>query len=122
MAICPQLRQPPEQRHELHGRLDELAQSPLLYDAGELNDENWGQLMFTFEHGRFTSTQTNPKATWSGSGAVRVDGDTVSLALDNGEHFVMRWNLKGNQLSFARDESLGIAPTPFIIKPWSRQP
>jgi hypothetical protein len=100
---------------------DELANSPLLYDSDEVNDENWGEFTFASEQGRFTLTQENPKAMSSISGTFAVDGDAVELNLDV-EHFEMRWSLNGEELSFERDESLGIAPTPFILKPWTKQP
>jgi hypothetical protein len=32
----------------------ELASSPLLYDPDEVNDQNWGDLTFTFDKGHFT--------------------------------------------------------------------
>ena len=33
----------------------------------------------------------------------------------------MRWQLDDDQLTFVRDESLGLCPTPFVIEPWIRQ-
>ena len=68
-----------------------------------------------------TESVKNPLATYSGSGSFRLHGDTFVYDRDNGEHFVMRWSLKGNKLTLKRDESLGVGPTPFVIKPWVRQ-
>ena len=34
----------------------------------------------------------------------------------------MRWSIDGDKLTLTRDESLGIGPTPFVIKPYTRQP
>jgi hypothetical protein len=33
----------------------------------------------------------------------------------------MRWHLDGDSLVLERDDSLGAVPTPYIIKPWTRQ-
>jgi hypothetical protein len=104
---------------------EELMSSPLLYgglNGGEVNDENWGQLTFTFAQGRFVETQKNPVTTSSGDGTFNVQGDTITLKRANGEQFVMRWKLVGNQLTFSRDTTLGTGPTPFVVKPWTRQP
>ena len=55
------------------------------------------------------------------SGTYAVDGDVLTLDRDNGEHSVMRWHIDGDTLQLERDDSLGEAPTPFIINPWTRQ-
>jgi hypothetical protein len=99
---------------------DELASSPLLYDPDEVNDQNWGDLAFTFDRGRFTYTQENARDSYQSTGTFTVDGDTVELNLDNTEHFVMRWHIEGDTLTFERDDALGTAPTPLIINPWTR--
>ena len=98
---------------------DELQSSPLLYGGvggGEFNDQNWGQLTFTFEQGRWVYTQENPAATSSGEGTFSVEGDTIVLNAANGEKFVMRWTLEGDTLTFERDDSLGVSPTPFVSR------
>jgi hypothetical protein len=103
---------------------EELASSPLLYgglNGGEVNDENWGQLTVTFGQGRYVETQKNPVTTSSGEGTFSVQDDTITLKRANGERFVMRWKLVGDQLTFTRDETLGIGPTPSVLKPWTRQ-
>ena len=33
----------------------------------------------------------------------------------------MRWSVDGDELTLTRDEALGIAPTPFVLRPWARQ-
>jgi hypothetical protein len=100
---------------------DELVRSPLT-EPGEVNDENCGQCSLTFNRGRVIEAVKNRLATYSGSGSFRLDGDTFVYDRDNGEHFVMRWTIKGNQLTLKRDVSLGVGPTPFVIKPWVRRP
>lgn len=100
---------------------EELESSPLLYDRDEVNDENWGELTFTFELGQFTFAQENEGASYSSSGTFVVDGDVVELKLDNSEEFAWRWSLEGDTLTFERDEALGISPTPYLINPWTRQ-
>jgi hypothetical protein len=99
---------------------DELASSPLLYDSDEVNDQNWGDLAFTFDRGHFTYTQENAKDGYESAGTFTIDGDTVELNLDNGEHFVMRWQIAGDTLTLERDEALGIAPTPLVLNAWTR--
>jgi hypothetical protein len=101
--------------------MDELADSPLLYDAGEINDQNWGDLTFTFDSGRFTETQHNAAAVWAGTGTYDIDGDVITINRDNGEQFVMRWHIGGDALVLERDDTIGAAPTPWIINPWTRQ-
>lgn len=100
---------------------DELASSSLLYDPQEVNDGNWGDFTFTFDQGGFTFNQENSRDTYSSSGTFVVDGDTLLLALTNLERFEMRWGIEGDTLTFTRDESLGIAPTPYVLKPWTRK-
>jgi hypothetical protein len=99
---------------------DELVNSPLLYDAGEVNTENWGDLTFILDSGRFVETQHNAEAVSAGTGTYSIEGDVLTLDRDNGEQFVMRWQVDGDTLVLERDDSLGIAPTPFVIKPWTR--
>ncbi len=70
--------------------------------------------------GQFTYTQDNAKDSYDSAGTFTVDGDTVDLYLDNTEHFVMRWNVEDDTLTFERDDALGIAPTPLILNPWRR--
>ena len=100
---------------------EELVKSPLLMDPGEVNDENWGTLTMTFNAGAATETISNPKGEITGHFAYQVDGDAVTFQHDNGERFVMRWAIKGDQLTLTRDESLGVGPTPYVIKPFTRQ-
>jgi len=99
---------------------DELADSPLLYDVGEVNDENWGDFTLIFDEGQLTLTQENSVDSYSNDGTFTVAGDVVVMDMTNGEQFTMRWSLYRDTLTFERDESLGIAPTPFLVKPWQR--
>jgi len=99
---------------------DELAAAPLL-DADELNDSNWGEFTLTFDHGSVEQSQENVTGTYPFSGTYDVEGDVLAITLENGERFTMRWQLDDDQLTFVRDESLGLCPTPFVIEPWIRQ-
>ena len=101
----------------------ELTSSPLLYDAGEVNADNWGQFTLVLSEGRFELTHEAPGTPSTFTGTFSVDGDVITLDLDaNTERFVMRWRLDGDTLTFERDDSLGVGPTPAVIKPWTRQP
>ena len=99
---------------------EELKKSPLLYDDGELNNENWGTTTLTFSRGKGTEKITNPKYKAKNSFTYTVDGDVVTFQRGN-EQFVMRWKITGNELQFIRDDTLGISPTPYVIKPYVRQ-
>jgi hypothetical protein len=88
--------------------------------VGEINDENIGNFTFTFKKGTFRYQHTTPPhATITGTFVVH--DDVVQLDLANGEQFVMRYVVKGDVLTFERDESLGGGPTPLVIKPWHRK-
>jgi hypothetical protein len=100
----------------------ELISSPFLDDPGTINDGNWGDFTYTFANGRFSATQTNPIESSSGGGTFTVNGDVVTLALDDGETFIYRWSIFKNTLTFKRDLSLQDAPTPNLVKPWTRVP
>jgi len=103
---------------------EELAASPLLYDGGEVNDENWGDWTLTFDHGRVTLEGRNDVASSSTSGTYSVNGKTITLRFtaggNAGETFSFRWSLYRDVLTFKRDPSLGVAPTGFLVKPWRR--
>jgi TRAP-type C4-dicarboxylate transport system substrate-binding protein len=103
---------------------EELANSSLLYDAGEINDENWGTLTLTLGDGRFAFKQRNPDALSDTSGSFTIDGDVLTLHGESGENigevFTMRWSLFEGTLTLERDPRLGIAPTPLVIKPWTK--
>jgi hypothetical protein len=79
-------------------------------------------MTLTITNGTFTVTNKNERSSGSFSGTVATHDDSVEFTLENGEHFVMRWTVDGNSLTLRRDESLGIAPTPMVIKMWSRTP
>jgi TRAP-type C4-dicarboxylate transport system substrate-binding protein len=103
---------------------EELANSSLLYDQSEINDENWGDFTLRFEHGRVTFTQRNNVASSSTSGTYTINGKTITLrfteGVNAGETFAFRWSLYRDVLTFKRDPSLGVAPTPYLVKPWPR--
>jgi hypothetical protein len=99
---------------------EELAHFPRLDDAGEVNDQNWGEFTFSFEDGGFTFDQRNRLDDYSVSGTFTVEDDAVLLALDNGEQFAMRYSIEDGRLAFRRDDALGVAPTPYVLKPWRR--
>ena len=98
----------------------ELAESPLLADGGELNDENWGDQTLRLSNGRFHATQRNARASSKLSGRYSTAGNTIELVTETGETFTLRWSLYRGALKFERDEKLGSAPTPLILKPWRR--
>ncbi|MEU0095162.1 hypothetical protein [Kribbella sp. NPDC006257] len=96
----------------------ELAASPLLYDAGEINDDNWGDLTLTIKEGQVALSK---RGGGTDTGTCTVRGDTVLLTFSgSGETFGFRWNLYRDTLTLRRDESLGPGPTPFLVKPWRR--
>ena len=100
---------------------EELAKSPLLTDAGEINDQNWGDFTLTFDHGRVTFTQRNDLDNYSTSGTYTLDGKAITLKFTEGgnagETFVGPWSLYRDVLTFGRDASGGF-PTPYVLKPW----
>jgi TRAP-type C4-dicarboxylate transport system substrate-binding protein len=99
---------------------EELAKSPLLADAGEINDENWGEFTLTFERGRVTFAQRNDVTSSSTSGAYTVNGKAITLrfteGVNAGETFTANWSLYRDVLTFKR----GWVPTPYVLKPWRR--
>jgi TRAP-type C4-dicarboxylate transport system substrate-binding protein len=120
---------PPTHRpaHQLEGTYrasfskQELADSPLL-DAGEINDENWGDLTLRFTlDGKFRISVHNRVSEGSQSGTYRTSGDKLVLNVaETGETFAYRWSLYRGTLKFERDEKLGVGPTPWLVKPWRR--
>ena len=102
----------------------DLTASPLI-TAGEINDGNWGDWTLTFLAGRVAYTQRNSVTSSSSSGTFTINGDAITMAFDTGanvgETFGYRWHLTANELTFTRDETLGVGPTPLLVKPWSRQ-
>jgi hypothetical protein len=105
-----------------HWTYEELSKSPLTDPSGgELNDENWGLYTLNFKGGKASESVKNSKATTSGTFTYSLSGNTVTFHRNNGEEFVMRWSLQGDQLRFTRDETLGVGPTPYVIKPFMRK-
>jgi TRAP-type C4-dicarboxylate transport system substrate-binding protein len=104
---------------------DDLANSPLLYDPGEINDENWGDWSWEFDRGEYILTQENAVTPLNSEvGTYKVEGDVITLYRphDEGLTFACRWSLFRNTLTIDRDDSIGICPTHFLVKPWNRQP
>jgi hypothetical protein len=103
---------------------EELAASPLLTDPGEASEENWGRFTLTLQHGGVTLDQRTDAATFRTSGTFTVNGDAIVLSFTSGasagETFAFRWSLYRDVLTFKRDVSLGVAPTPWLVKPWRR--
>lgn len=101
---------------------EELAASTT--DPEEVNRQNWGEFTLTFSEGRVTFTQKNDLTSSSTSGVFTVEGDAVTFAfatgVNAGETFGFRWSLSGGTLTFTRDDSVGIGPTPYLVKPWTR--
>jgi TRAP-type C4-dicarboxylate transport system substrate-binding protein len=102
----------------------ELANSSLLMDPAEINDQNWGEITLTLDRGRVTFELRNELASAKSSGTFTVHGDAVvftyTSGVEAGGTFAIRWSLYRNVLTFKRDASLGGAPTPYLVKPWRR--
>lgn len=97
-----------------------LASSPLLLDAEEINDQNWGTLTLTFHGDTFTVDQRNPLSHGQDWGTFNVRADALTMHDEKGEVFAMRWNIYRNQLTLRRDASLGVEPTPLVLQPFSK--
>jgi TRAP-type C4-dicarboxylate transport system substrate-binding protein len=125
----PRPTQPTQAAPELEGTYvtsfseQELARSPLLTDAGEINDDNWGHFTLRLSNGHVRLTQRNARRhsdAWL-SGRYTTDGDAIEFHYPvTGDTFAYRWSLYRGTLKFERDETLGIGPTPFLVKPWRR--
>jgi Bacterial extracellular solute-binding protein, family 7 len=102
----------------------EFANSSLLMDPAEINDQNWGEITLTLDRGRVTFELRNELASAKSSGTFTVNGDAVvftyTSGVEAGGTFAMRWRLYRDVLTFKRDPSLGGAPTPYLVKPWRR--
>jgi hypothetical protein len=101
-----------------HWSRSELAHSPLV-NGEEINDENWGTYTLTFKRGKAVEKISNPKYAATNRFTYVVDGDVVTFVRGN-ERFVMRWLVNGESLQFTRDDALGVAPTPYVIRPYVR--
>lgn len=105
---------------------DELAKSPFIQDAAEVNDENWGNLTLRLSHGQVRYSQRNDQASFDVAGTYTTDGDVIKMVFDEiGETWGFRWSLYRGTLEFKRDPSLGVppelhSPTPFLVNPWER--
>lgn len=97
-----------------------LAVSPLLLDAEEVNDDNWGTLTLTFRGDGWTLDQRNAVSHGTSWGSFTVAGDVLTVHNEKGEVFAMRWSTYRNQLVLRRDPALGVAPTPVVLQPFTR--
>jgi hypothetical protein len=104
--------------------LADLTASPMNGSGSETGDTNWGVWQLKFANGRVSYTQQNNVATTRSSGNFTIDGDAISMAFDQGDNagetFAYRWQRTATELTFSRDETLGVAPAPFLVKPWLR--
>jgi TRAP-type transport system periplasmic protein len=98
----------------------ELAASPLLIDQEEINDQNWGTLTLTFSNGQCKQTGTNKVTSGSSICTYTVAGDVLTIHQENGEIFTMRWSIYKDTLTLRRDKTLGVGPTPLVLKPWAK--
>jgi hypothetical protein len=100
---------------------EELANSPHLYDQGEVQAGNWGEFTLTFDHGRVTLDQPDDVGSYSTSGSYTVDGKAITLhfteGVNAGETFTAHWGLYRDVLIFKRRGGL---PTSYLVKPWRR--
>lgn len=101
----------------------ELSASPQ-FDASELNDGNWGDLAMTFASGKVNFTQRNAIEHSATSGTFTVKDDVLTMTFDQGanagETFALRWSVYKNTLTLRRDDALGVGPTPFLVKAWTK--
>jgi TRAP-type C4-dicarboxylate transport system substrate-binding protein len=108
-----------------HVSLEDLSSSPLLYDRGEINDENWGDITLTLDSGSFALSLENPSGGYETSGTYTVEGDLLTTWDPNAccpsTVFSWRWRLDGDTLYLTRDPAYE-GPTPWIINPWTRVP
>jgi TRAP-type C4-dicarboxylate transport system substrate-binding protein len=110
-----------------HVSFEDLSSSPLLYDQGEVNDGNWGDLTFVFDSGTFSYTQANPRQSFAyeTTGPYNVDGDVLTFydpsACCPPQPFSYHWSLDGDTLTLERIQEL-TGPTTYIVKPWTRLP
>ena len=99
---------------------DDLKSSPLLYDGASSTTGTGARRRSTLKAGQFSVHVTNPKLDETDHGTFTVDGDVLTI-VHGTEKFVMHWSIADDQLTFTRDTALGIAPTPMVIRPWTRQ-
>ena len=104
--------------------LADLAASPANVNGSETGDTNWGDWQLQFANGRVSYTQQNNVASSRSSGSFTIDGDAISMVFDQGanagETFAYRWQRTATELTFSRDETLGVGPAPFLVVPWLR--
>jgi TRAP-type transport system periplasmic protein len=116
----PQPRSPLLGTYLAHSTKQELARSPLLHGASELEDDNWGDMQLRFSpDGWFHYSLRNRLTAYTLTGTYRTTGDTLKLEVaDTGARYGFRWSLYRGTLELRRDPRVGEAPTMLIIKPW----
>jgi TRAP-type C4-dicarboxylate transport system substrate-binding protein len=99
----------------------QLIDSGVLLDAGEINDENWGELTLRLLDGRMQLTQRKVKNTSTLTGRYTVVGDVIRMFTDQyKETFVFHWTLYRDTLKLQRDKQLGVGLSEFLVKSWRR--
>jgi hypothetical protein len=112
----------------MESTLEELEESPLLMDAGEINDGNWGIGTLVFDDSAVSWEVRNDVQEGSTRGTFTTEDDLLTLSFTSGanagETFVMRYALAGDTLTLTRDpdwqDNQRIVPTPLVLKPWTR--
>jgi hypothetical protein len=56
----------------------------------------------------------------SSAGTYAVKGAILVMHQENGEIFTMRWSIYKDTLTLRRDKTLGVGPTPLVLKPWAK--
>jgi TRAP-type C4-dicarboxylate transport system substrate-binding protein len=105
---------------------DELAASPYVYDAGEINDGNWGDFTLTFKaDGHVSFDLDKAIVSESTSGRYSLDGDHLVMVFDAGENrgetFGGRWSVFRDTLTFERTPP-DVLPTTYLVRAWTRAP
>jgi TRAP-type C4-dicarboxylate transport system substrate-binding protein len=143
-SLKSQLSEPPATLPRCSGRSRASAGTPTALDGvwrmdtdpsaagAEGLDENWGQWIFVFDHGKFADTQENPKACTWGYGTFAVRGNQTSwkftdgggIAPNNatnkpGEFFVFDLSSYRDTLTLKPVHG-EISPVNFRAKPWRR--
>ena len=105
-----------------HVSFDELASSPLLYDPGEINDENWGDITRHLRFRPVLAVAGEPQGFLRGLGAVqgrRRRPDDIRPRAARSRQIAFHWQLEGDQLTLTRVPDQ-IGPTTFLINAWTK--
>jgi hypothetical protein len=89
----------------------ELAESPLLMDAGEINHSNWGSFRIALSRGRFSYVQHNEHSRSAARGTYSLQGDAIDIHFDQGVNAGETYSLRAGTSTAARSRSgAGHAP------------